>query len=150
MGTVYLDTSAIAKLIVPEPETTALRAFLNALPEAPVSSDLARTETLRAARRTDPALVARARQVLDRLDLITAPPGIFEAAARLEPPELRSLDAIHLATALDLGDDLDALVTYDRQLASAARGYGLTVLEPGSRGSGQADERAGRDGEAAG
>lgn len=72
----------------------------------------------------------RARAVLDSLILLTAPTSTFERAADLDPDLLRSLDAPHLAAALDLGDDLDGLVTYDDQLARAARLHGVTVVAP--------------------
>ena len=126
---VYLDTSALTKLVVAERESAALRAWAGAHEEF-VASDLARTELARAVRRVTPELMPAARLVLDSLTLVTARADLFEAAGRLDPPTLRSLDALHLATALDLGDDLDAFVTYDDRLASAARDYGLPVAAP--------------------
>jgi len=126
---VYLDTSALTKLVVAEAESSALRAWA-ASHEEFVASDLARTELARAVRRVAPALMPAARAVLDSLTLIAARPDLFDAAGRLDPPTLRSLDALHLATALDLGDDLDAFVTYDDRLADAAARYGLTVVAP--------------------
>ena len=72
----------------------------------------------------------QARAVLDSLILITLPTQLFERAADLEPDLLRSLDALHLAAALDLGDDLDGIVTYDDRLGAAAVAHGITVVAP--------------------
>ena len=72
----------------------------------------------------------RAREVLDILVLTEVGTAIFEQAGRLEPPALRTLDALHLASALDLGDDLDGMVTYDDRLASAAQLHGIPVIAP--------------------
>lgn len=126
----YLDTSALAKLVVAEPESRALLTWLQAHDRRPVACDLARTELVRAVRRVAPDLALRAREVLDRLTLVTVTAGTFEAAGRLDPVGLRSLDALHLASALALGDDLDAVVTYDDRLADAARGHGIRVVAP--------------------
>lgn len=126
----YLDTSALAKLVVAEPQTDALRTWLAAVPREPVSSDLARTELLRAVRRVAPGRLLRARQVLGAVTLVGVSTALFEEAARLDPTVLRTLDAIHLAAALDLGDDLDAVVTYDDRLADAALANGIAVTAP--------------------
>jgi len=126
----YLDSSALVKLVVAEPETAALRAWLSEADRTPVASDLARTELLRAARRVAPDRVLRARTVLDSITLTQVTTAVFEAAGRLDPTSLPSLDAIHLATALDLGDDLDGLVTYGDRLAEAARLNGIVVTSP--------------------
>jgi hypothetical protein len=127
----YLDTSALAKLVVAEPETPALQRWLSERDRDPVSCDLARTELFRAVRRVAPDRVSRARDVLDSITLLALPSALFEDAARLEPPSLRSLDAIHVAAALDLGDDLEALVTYDDRLADSATANGVRVVTPG-------------------
>lgn len=126
----YLDTSALTKLVVAGPETPALHAWVTAPGRVLVSSDLARTELLRAVRRVDAALAVPARSVLDAVVLLRATPAVFESAARLDPPTLRTLDAVHLAAALTLGDDLEAVVTYDDRLAEACRAYGVAVLAP--------------------
>lgn len=126
----YLDTSALTKLVVAEAESTALRAWLRTDRE-PVSCDLARTELLRAVRRSAPDRLLQARAVLDSLTLIEVTTSIFEQASRLDPTALRSLDAIHLAAAFDLGDDLDSMVTYDDRLAEAANLNGIPVTAPG-------------------
>jgi hypothetical protein len=126
----YLDTSALAKLVVAEPESGALRAWLEAADRVPVSCDLARTELMRAVRGAAPDRILQARAVLDSITLIDVTARLFEDAGRVDPLSLQCLDAIHLASALDLGDDLDALVTYDERQAEAARDSGVTVMAP--------------------
>lgn len=126
----YADTSALVKLIVVEAESSALLEWLVSEKAELVTSDLARTELIRAVRRALPEAVGQARDLLSRLILVQASPGIFDQAARLVPEELRSLDAVHLATALALGDDLEGLVTYDDRLAAAALQQGIPVLAP--------------------
>lgn len=127
---IYLDTSSLVKLVVAEPETTALRSWLADANDDLVACDLVRTELLRAVRRVVPDRVRSAREVLDALALIEVSTAVFEQAGRLDPAAMRSLDAIHLAAALDLGDDLDALVTYDDRLAHAAAAHGVAVVAP--------------------
>lgn len=129
--TYYLDTSALVKLVAPEPESAVLRQWLEARAEALVTSDLARTELFRAVRRVLPKSAPLARQVLDTLTVLRLETSVFEEAARLEPPGLRSLDALHLAAALLLEDDLLGVVTYDERLAEATRLLGYPVLAPG-------------------
>lgn len=126
----YIDTSALVKLVVEEAESDALRAWLAAADRAPISSDLARTEVVRAARRAAPELALEAREVLSAIDLIALTPWTFDEAGRLDPDVLRTLDALHLAAALDLGDDLEGLVTYDERMAAAARANGIPVVAP--------------------
>jgi uncharacterized protein len=126
----YLDTSALVKLVVAEEETAALIAWLHEAGGDVVSSDLARTELLRAVRRAAPDRAVRAREVLDSLMLLEVTTEIFEEAARIDPPALRTLDAVHLAVALDLGDDLETVVTYDDRLAAAASANGVPTVAP--------------------
>lgn len=126
----YLDTSALVKLVVAEAETSALRAWMLEQPSAMISSDLTRTELTRAVRRAAPDRAVQARAVLDSITLMSLSTATFEAAAHVEPTLLRSLDALHLAMALELGDDLDGLVTYDDRQAEAAGAHGITVLAP--------------------
>ena len=109
----YLDTSAAVKLVVEEAGSKALRRWLDATTEPIVSSDLLRTELLRATRRRAPDQMRQARAVLDSVVLLMLSTPLFERAGDLEPGLLRSLDALHLAAALDLGDDLDGIITYD-------------------------------------
>lgn len=126
----YLDTSAAVKLVLAEPRSRAMSMWAVAHADSVVSSDLLRTELLRTTRRGAPARMERARAVLDSVLLMAVPPEAFERAATLEPTELRSLDTLHLAAALELGDDLDAIVTYDDRLTRAAIHLGLTVVAP--------------------
>jgi uncharacterized protein len=128
---IYLDTSAFVKLIRGERETSALQAFLRERPEAPlVSSALLVVETRRAVLREDPGQLPRADLLLTRIDQVDITRAVLEAASRLPDPALRSLDAIHLATALQLHRDLEAVVTYDSRLAAAARRQELPVAAP--------------------
>lgn len=128
----YLDTSALAKLVTVDVETAALRDWLSEADRDPVSSDLVRTELIRATRRLDDLATPTARAVLEIVGLLPVSGATFEAAALLSPPDLRLLDALHLATALALGDDLQGFVTYDEQLARAAASNGLAVVAPGA------------------
>lgn len=127
----YLDSSAIVKLVVPEPETSALVETLHSDPEM-VSSVLARVEVLRAVRRAGArrAVADRADSILRRMALVKLEEGVVRTASNLQPLELRTLDAIHLATALSLAPALAGLITYDARLASAAGAAGLTVQVP--------------------
>lgn len=127
----YLDTSALVKLVAPEPGSDELRRWIEARSDALVTSDLARTELFRAVRRVRPDQAPLARQVMDTLTVLRMDTGVFEEAARLDPPGLRSLDALHLAAALMLEDDLQGVVTYDERLAEATRLVGFLVLAPG-------------------
>ena len=95
-----------------------------------MTSDLARTELLRAVRRTAPDRAVVAHEVLEAMVVLTLSTETFEAAARLDPPVLRALDALHLAVALELGDDLDGIVVYDERLADAANAYGIRTIAP--------------------
>jgi len=128
---VYLDSSAIVKLVVPEPETSALMGFLAAWPDR-VSSVLARVEVLRALRRAKASRSARRRahRVLSHVALVRIDDGLLEAATRAGPPELRSLDAIHLATARSVDDGLGGMVTYDTRLGRAAARSRIKVWSP--------------------
>lgn len=125
----YLDSSAIVKLAVEEPESHALRTYLRRRNPL-VSSALARTEVLRVLLLEGEAGVARGRAVLGRIDLIRINDRILNAAGALLPPELRSVDAIHLASAQLLGGDLGQLVTYDDRMLATARELGITTVSP--------------------
>jgi uncharacterized protein len=126
----YVDTSALVKLVVDEAETAALISWFDDDEVIAVSSDLTRTELIRAVRRAAPDEMTTARRVLDGVILTNVTPAIYDAAGRLDPDDLRSLDAVHLAAALDLGDDLEGLVTYDDRLAAAAKRNGVPVVTP--------------------
>lgn len=125
----YLDSSAIVKLVVREPESLALRRFLRRR-QPLISSALVRTEVLRALLPAGDEAVTRARIVLQRLDLVRVNDRILNGAGLLRPPEVRSIDAIHLATARELGDEVTALVTYDDRMATVARGLGYRIVQP--------------------
>ena len=128
---VYLDSSALLKLVVLEPESSALREFLRGR-ALRLSSALAEVEVPRALRRARHGAGARRRaaEVLARVALVALDRPILRAAAALGPPDLRSLDAIHLATAQAIGDDLAGIVSYDRRLSAAAFAAGLEVWAP--------------------
>ncbi|MCF4121937.1 type II toxin-antitoxin system VapC family toxin [Antribacter sp. KLBMP9083] len=128
----YFDTAALVKLVVWEPESAGLRAWIREQDGATltVTCDLSRTELLRTIARKDPEAMADARHLIRSLTIGEVSQDTFAAASRLGPPELRSLDAIHLASALELGDALDAFVTYDKRLAEAATMLGLPVVAP--------------------
>jgi uncharacterized protein len=126
----YLDTSALVKLVVDEAETDALRAWISAEPSPLVACDLARTELLRAVRRVADGPVLQARAVLDAITLVAVSAATFESAGRLDPTALRTLDAIRVAAALELGDDLASIVTYDTRLAAGAQANGIPVTAP--------------------
>ena len=130
MSAVYLDSSAFVKLVVEETESAAVRAFLANRDARRVSSALLRTESLRAVRNLGPDVLAIVREGLRRVDLIGIDDRTLDAAGMLEPQVLRTLDAIHLATAMAVGDDLDVIVTYDERMVEAARLLGLSTATP--------------------
>lgn len=125
----YIDSSALLKLAVREPESAALRRYL-ARRRPLVSSALARTEVVRALLPLGPDAIRRGRDVLARVDLLRINDRVLDAAGLLVPLELPSLDAIHLASAGQFGSDLRALVTYDERLATAAASLGFQVIQP--------------------
>ena len=129
---VYLDSSAFVKLFLPEPDSPALTRYLASRPRR-VSAMLLRTEALRTAVRAglSPQRMLLIRALLDSVSFIAADQTLSDEAGILRPLELRSLDAIHLATARALGTNLSALVTYDQRLADAAAWYGMPVVTPG-------------------
>ena len=125
----YLDSSALVKLVVSEPESESLRTALERWSRF-ASSALARTEVVRAAAQRGSLARRTATWLVRTLELVSLTDEILDAATEVEPVALGSLDAIHLVSALSLGDALGAVVTYDARLADAARGAGLTVLSP--------------------
>lgn len=138
----YLDSSAIVKLVLQEPETAALRRWLVEQPLG-VTSALAQVEVRRTVRifaetvlggrpvAAADDLRSRTDSVISGIVVIAVDDAVLSRAASLDPAQLRTLDAIHLASALSL-EDLEAFVTYDRDLAQAARGIGLAVAAPGA------------------
>ena len=129
MGAAYLDSSALVKLAIREPESDALRRYVRS--RRPwVSSALARTEVLRALVPGGEKAVAAGRAILARCDLVRVNDRVLALAGAMQPAELRSLDAIHLATMHRLGDDLSEVVVYDERMAEAARQLGYRVSSP--------------------
>jgi uncharacterized protein len=127
----YIDTSAAIKLLVEETNSKAFAAFYDADTDAEwVSSALLRIEVIRTVARAKPVLLPDARDLLLAFSYITITDEIVEAAMAEPDRSLRSLDAIHLATARLLGPDLDAVVTYDDRLAKAASEAGLATASP--------------------
>lgn len=129
MPATYLDSSAIVKLAVREPESDALRKYLRRRGPL-ISSALARTEVLRALLPGGGPALASGRRVLARVDLVRVNDRVLSAAGALLPIEVRSLDAIHLATAGRLGADLAEIVTYDERMADTAKAMGYRVSAP--------------------
>ncbi len=128
---IYLDTSAFVPLVRQEPTSAAMRSFLADRPGVPLaSSALLVIETRRAVQREDPSLLPRADLLLTRVHRVDITAAVVETASRLPEPSLRSLDAIHLATALLLGNGLEAFVCYDKRLAAAAEALGLEAAMP--------------------
>jgi predicted nucleic acid-binding protein len=125
---VYLDSSALVKLVIQEPQSVALRRFVRH--RRVVSSALARTEVARALLSASPAVIGHGRELLTSIDLIRINDRVLTTAGALPPASLGSLDAIHLATATLLGKRLGRIVTYDERLAAAARNVGLPVAAP--------------------
>jgi predicted nucleic acid-binding protein len=125
----YLDSSAIVKLVVAEPESAALRRYLRGRRPL-VSSALARVEVTRALLASGEPAQRRGQDVLGRIELIRINDRILAAAGALLPGELRILDAIHLATARQLGSDLARIVTYDERMRAVAAAVGARVAAP--------------------
>lgn len=117
------------KLVVEEPESVALRGLLVQDPDQ-VASAIIEVEVVRAVRRAAPELTESAHKVVAQVAVVEPTESIRERAARLEPVTLRSLDALHLATALEIVDALDGLVTYDGRMSALAETFGLRVLAP--------------------
>ncbi|MFN2568937.1 MAG: type II toxin-antitoxin system VapC family toxin [Candidatus Dormibacteria bacterium] len=123
---IYVDSSAIVKLVVEEPESAFLRRYLRGRGPLIVSA-LARVEVSRALLALGRSVQRRGEEVLTRFELIRVNDRIIRAAGMMLPPGLRSLDALHLATARELGADLDRLVTFDVRMISAAVTLGLPL-----------------------
>lgn len=125
----YLDSSALVKLVVHEPESAVLSRFLRGKRPV-VASALARVEVSRACHSLGPKVDRRLRDVFARVEFVRINDRVIEIAASLAPPDLRTLDAIHLATALLFNDSLARVVTYDARMAAAARALGWSVSAP--------------------
>lgn len=126
---IYLDSSAIVKLAVMEAESTALRRYVRRRGPLVVSA-LARTEVARALLPLGAAAVERGIEVLRRIEVLRISDRVLSEAGALLPAELRSLDAIHLATMKQLGPSLRRLVTYDARMAAAAAAMGIATYAP--------------------
>lgn len=128
---IYLDTSALVKLVVAESESQALKRFLGAhTDDSLFSAALARTELIRAVAPSGASAIADARALLNRLDTVTLTRQLLEDAGTLQPPSLRSLDAIHLAAARRAGDSLRVVVTYDARMLTAATELRMSAASP--------------------
>ena len=126
----YLDSSALAKLVIREPESHALRTFLKRA-QLMVTSAISETELRRAVTRVAPTAHDAAPRVLSVVAQMEVSRDVLAAAARVKPAQLRTLDAIHLATALEIATELDTFITYDGKLSDAAQAAGLQVTQPG-------------------
>jgi uncharacterized protein len=126
-----LDSSALVKLLSEESERVALVAWLDTRLGVPrLTTELAKVEVIRACRRSNETRIPAARQLLANLDFVPLTLELLDSAATLGPPALRSLDAIHLASALSVGDELSAFVSYDRRLLAAAEEEQLPAIAP--------------------
>ena len=134
MNAWYLDTSAFVKLVRVERYSTPLRRWVvgrETAGDVIASSDLLRTEAIRSARRVqDPAVLDVVVSLLDRIAIVQLDASVFEKAGYLGPSSLRSLDALHLAAAQELGADLSGVVAYDERLLNAASQLGLETIAP--------------------
>ena len=126
---VYLDSSALVKLVVSEAESAALADHLRQRPSR-VSCGLARVEVVRAVRAHGQPAVNRAKRLLARISLLHLDEVLLDEAAALGGEHLRSLDAIHLAAARAFGEGLAEVITYDQRMVAAAAQLGLTVAAP--------------------
>jgi predicted nucleic acid-binding protein len=128
---IYLDTSALVKLVVAEDESQPLQSFLSARAEDTLfSAALARTELIRAVAPNGAQAVAHARDLLNSLDTVMLTRQLLDDAGTLLPLRLRSLDAIHLVAAQRAGDTLRAIITYDARMISAAADLGISTAAP--------------------
>ena len=127
----YLDTSALVKLIVAESESTALSDYLQRFAEDDLfTAALARTELVRAVIDGGPHAITQARALLESIDAVALSRAVLDDAATLPPPLLRTLDAIHLAAAQRAGTSLRAVVTYDGRMIEAAAALGMPHASP--------------------
>jgi uncharacterized protein len=125
---IYLDTSAFLKSVWEESESAAL---LSAIADQPtISSALLAVEARRSTVRVDAALLPRTDLLLGEVTQIDVSPAVLESASRMPDPQLRTLDAIHLATALLVREELDLLLSYDQRLLDAAQEYGIPTAAP--------------------
>lgn len=129
LGVAYLDSSALVKLVVVEPESAALREAITPWSGAFATSVIAHVEVPRAVLAAGTS-TNRAVLILASVATIPLSESVISAARSLQPPELRSLDAIHIASASSLGGDLGVLITYDKRMQEAAAAAGIAVFAP--------------------
>jgi uncharacterized protein len=128
---IYLDSSALIKLALAEPETTALSDYIAKRgDQALVSSSLHRAEVLRAIWQAEPGALPRAQRMIRRISIVSLSYDLLDNAATQPPGGLSTTAAIHLASALAIKRDLTAFVCYDKQLTAAAEAAGLPVASP--------------------
>jgi predicted nucleic acid-binding protein len=128
---IYLDSSALVKLLFQEHESEALSSWLSARADVPkLTSQVSVVEVVRVCRRVDADIEPSARRLLAGLDLVPISTAVVEWASHVGSTSLRSLDAIQLATALTLAADLLAVIAYDRRLLEAAESERLPVASP--------------------
>jgi predicted nucleic acid-binding protein len=126
----YIDSSALTKLAKLELESNALRAYLEVSDESLATSVVTAIEVARAVSRESDLLAERAAEALDSAEQVPISEFVVSMASRLTPVTLRTLDAIHIASALELGSECSAVITYDQRMAEACRLAGLTVVAP--------------------
>ncbi len=129
---VYADTSALVKLVIDEDESNSLAEHLRASNLQLTSSEITEIELLRAVARADPDQLPEALALLEKTVLLPLTTGIRRRAASLKPTSVRSLDTIHLATALEIQADLNTLVSYDNRMVEASRSAGIETHSPGA------------------
>lgn len=128
---IYLDSSALVKLVLTEPESRALSRWLAERADlALVSSALHRTEVPRAVWRADPSALPRSLRQMRGVEKVAVSTAILDSASVIPPQTLRSSDAVHLASALSIRRELTAFVAYDKRLLAAARDAGLPTASP--------------------
>lgn len=132
---IYVDTTALTKLLIAEPETPELQAWLSthlSQGEFAATSALSQIELMRVvARYGDSAQTERARYLLDGIDILPITESLLTAAATISPPTLRTLDTLHLAAATQIQQELTAFVTYDHHLVDGCRKLGFPAVSPG-------------------
>lgn len=130
----YLDASAVVKLVLAESESVALAGAIGSVGVALCTSDLARVEVVRAVGRSGAELIPLAKAVLRRHRFVAVNRVLLDTASTVGGAALRSLDAIHLASAMQLGALITGFVAYDRRLLDAAAALGLRTMSPGLDG----------------
>jgi predicted nucleic acid-binding protein len=126
----YLDTSAAIKLLFNEPESQAMRRWVRETEGKVVSSDLLQAELMRATARIDVDKLEDAQAIIRYLFMMRLSTGVYHRAGTLAPTEMRTLDTLHLAAAMELGDDLEGIVTYDVRMARGVESLGIEVIGP--------------------